>query len=163
MGRAQKQKVKAVENRAPAAERPAAPTSLPLRAAAVVLAVLLVAAYSNSFDAALTMDSPTLVERDTRLREASEENLHLVWTKNYWWPSRPSNLFRPLTTLSFLFNYVVLGNGPRPAGYHVLNFLLHAANAALAFAVIRRVTAQALPAFLAAAVFALPPIAPEPV
>jgi len=163
MGRAQKQKAKAVENRPPAAERKTEGAALPLGPAAVLLAVLAVVAYSNSFDAALTMDSPTLVERDTRLQEASDESLHLIWTKNYWWPSRPSNLFRPLTTLSFLFNYSVLGNGPRPGGYHAVNFLLHAINAALAFAVARRVTGRALVAFMAAAVFALHPMATEAV
>ena len=159
MGRAQKQKVQRV---APA--RPAeAPSSLPRAALFAAIAALAFLAYSNSFQAALTMDSPTLVERDTRLYEATAENIHLIWTKNYWWPSRPSNLFRPVTTLSFLFNFSILGNGPRPAGYHALNLLLHLLNAALAYGVVRRVTGQPLTGMLAAGIFATHPIATEAV
>ena len=33
-----------------------------------------------------------------------------------------------MVTLSFLFNYAVLGNADRPAGYHWVNLGLHAAN-----------------------------------
>src|SRR5438876_105859 len=110
------------------APRGTAARHLSIPALGAAIALLTVLAYSNSFQAALSMDSPTIVERDTRIREASTENLTLIWTKNYWWPSRPSNLFRPVTTLSYLLNYTLLGNGPAPLGYHVVNFLLHALN-----------------------------------
>jgi tetratricopeptide (TPR) repeat protein len=62
-----------------------------------------------------------------------------------------------------LFNYAILGNGARPAGYHVINLLLHALNVALAYGVVRRVARDALTGALAAAVFALHPIATEAV
>ena len=160
MGRARKK----VDSRKPIVDSGSARVDgIPPVALALGLAILTFLAYSNSFDAALTMDSPTLVERDTRLREASEENLHLIWTKNYWWPSRPSNLFRPMTTLSFLFNYTILGNGTRPGGYHAVNLLLHALNVGLAFGVVRRVAGSPAVAAFAAAIFALHPIATEAV
>ena len=41
--------------------------------------------------------------------------------------------YRPLTTLSYLLNYAVLGNCPHPAGYHWVNFALHAVNIALVY------------------------------
>ena len=40
---------------------------------------------------------------------------------------------RPLTTLSYLFNYAVLGQQEQPAGYHSINFILHAVNVLLVY------------------------------
>ena len=39
--------------------------------------------------------------------------------------------------LSFLFNYAILGNADRPAGYHWVNLLLHTGNVLLVFALAR--------------------------
>jgi tetratricopeptide (TPR) repeat protein len=44
-----------------------------------------------------------------------------------------TGLYRPLTTFSYLLNYAVFGNGPHPAGYHWVNFALHAVNIALVY------------------------------
>jgi tetratricopeptide (TPR) repeat protein len=141
----------------------AAVAALPLGALWAAIGILTLLAYSNSFQAALSMDSPTIVERDSRIREASSENLGLIWSKNYWWPSRPSNLFRPVTTMSYLLNYAVLGGGASPTGYHVLNFLLHLLNAWLLYAVAWRITRDKAVGLIAAALFATHPIATEAV
>ena len=45
-----------------------------------------------------------------------------------------SGLYRPLTTLSYMFNYAVLGDGANPAGYHWFNLILHAVNIGLVYA-----------------------------
>ena len=44
-----------------------------------------------------------------------------------------AGLYRPFTTLSYLLNYAVLGNGPRPTGYHWVNLAIHEANVALVY------------------------------
>jgi protein O-mannosyl-transferase len=162
MGRA-RARHKVARPAAEAARPEAAGGRLPLLPLAAVLALVTLLAYSNSFTAALTMDSPTLIERDTRLREASSASLHEIWTRNYWWPSRPSNLFRPVTTTSYLVNYSILGNGPAPLGYHVVNFLLHALDVFLAYELVRRLAGDRLTALLAAALFAVHPVATESV
>jgi protein O-mannosyl-transferase len=46
-------------------------------------------------------------------------------------------LYRPVTTLSYLFNYAVLGNGDRPFGYHLLNLLIHITNVLLVYFFLR--------------------------
>src|SRR5205823_197266 len=89
------------------------------------------AAYSNSFSAGLVFDSKRVVLNDSRLQAATAENARLVWTEDYYFRTGSSGLYRPLTTLSFMVNYAVLGDGPQPAGYHWLNFAIHAANTAL--------------------------------
>jgi len=48
-------------------------------------------------------------------------------------------LYRPIATLSLLFNYA-LPVRPEPAGYHAINFLLHAGNVCLVYALARRVS-----------------------
>jgi protein O-mannosyl-transferase len=80
----------------------------------------------------------------------------------YWWPYGESGLFRPLTTLSYLFNYAVLGNGEHPAGYHWVNLLLHAVNVFLVYALGLRL-AQWRAAVWTAALWAVHPVLTESV
>ena len=65
-------------------------------------------AYSNSFTAALIFDSNRVILQDTRIRAVTPENSHLIWTGDYWYPTLAGGLFRPLTTLSYQWNYAVL-------------------------------------------------------
>jgi len=45
-------------------------------------------------------------------------------------------MYRPVTTLSYLFNYATVGNSNHPAGYHWVNFFLHAVNVLFVFALV---------------------------
>ena len=73
-------------------------------------------AYVNSFLLSLAQDSAVIIGQDPRLRSVSTEDLKLILTKNYWRPLGGDGLYRPVTTLSLLFNDSVLGNGPNAAG-----------------------------------------------
>ncbi|MCU1232447.1 MAG: hypothetical protein JWP63_414 [Candidatus Solibacter sp.] len=101
---------------------------------ALALCLLTLAAYSNSFTAGFAMDNRGLILESTRIREATSENLSLIFEHTYWWPYGESGLYRPLTTLTYLLNYSTLGGGNSPAGYHWVNFLLHAGNVLLVYA-----------------------------
>src|SRR6516165_3602817 len=81
--------------------------------------------YANSFQAGLVFDNSQVILQDSRLTAATPENVGLIFSKEYWYPDGGNGLYRPLTTLSYLFNYAVLGNGPNPAGYHWINYALH--------------------------------------
>ena len=128
-----------------------------------LLAALVLAAYANSFGLGLTQDSKAIVTMDPRIRAANEANVRLILQKNYWWPKSGDGLYRPVTTATLLYNYAVLGNGQRPMGYHVVNFLLHLANVLLLFELALLVFRRAGPAFVAAALWAVHPIATESV
>ena len=132
-------------------------------ACALALGLLALAAYSNSFQADLVTDSAVLVKQDPRIREASAENVGNILHHGYWWPSFESDLYRPVTTLSFLFNYSALGNEVRPTGYHVLNLLLHWINAVLVLAIVKRLSGRVALAMLAASLFAVHPVNTEAV
>jgi tetratricopeptide (TPR) repeat protein len=127
------------------------------------LLMMVLAAYCNSFGLGLAQDSKAIVTQDTRIHQASVENLRLILEKNYWWPKYGDGLYRPVTTLSLLFNYAVLGSGPNPAGYHVVNFLLHCINVCLAYELVLLLFRRATPAFFGAALWAVHPIATEAV
>ena len=132
-------------------------------AAAGILALVCLAAYWNSFRAELLLDNQTIILKDPRLASASWQSVRDIFDHHYWWPSLESYLYRPLTTLSYWFNYSVFGNGASPAGYHAVNLLLHAVNALLVFALVRGVSGRPWAALVAAAVFASHPLTVESV
>jgi tetratricopeptide (TPR) repeat protein len=106
--------------------------------AAAALALLTFLAFANSFSAGFVLDNKGLLLQDPRIRELTAENIRLIFQHTYWWPTGEAGLYRPFTTLSFLFNYAVLGNAQEPAGYHGVNFFLHLGNVFLVYALARR-------------------------
>jgi hypothetical protein len=139
----------------------AAPPSSRLLALAGLCAVTLLA-YSNSFQAGFSLDSRGILLQD-RIHAATAENLGLILGHTYWWPYGESGLYRPITTLTYLFNYAVLGNGDRPAGYHAVNFLLHAGNVLLLYLLARRWWKTGWKAWAVAALWAVDPVLTESV
>jgi tetratricopeptide (TPR) repeat protein len=122
----------------------------------------MLAAYSNSIHAPFLLDNNGAILKDERIRTAAPANVYSVLAGEYQ-PDALSGLYRPLTTLSFMFNYAVLGNEVRPAGYHWLNLILHAVNMALVYA-LGLVIFEGIPAaFLLAAVWGLHPVLTESV
>src|SRR5258708_39390893 len=131
--------------------------------AAALLLILVFAAYSNSFLSGFEVDSHNLALENPAVRSVSMENLRLIFQNNYWHPQQPSHVYRPLVTLSWLFNYAVLGNAGRAAGYHWFNLIVHALNVLLVWRLAQAIWRRELPAFFPAAVFALHPVNTEAV
>jgi len=126
-----------------------------------VLAVTLLA-YSNSFRAPFLVDNDEIVLQDTRVHEVTPAHVRRILTEQYWETSN-TGLYRPLTTLSFLLNYAVLGGGAEPYGYHWLNFILHAVNIVLVYALGLALFDRARAALLLSAVWGLHPVLTESV
>jgi tetratricopeptide (TPR) repeat protein len=133
------------------------------KAAAAALCALTLAAYSNSFSSGFVFDNKGLLLEDPRIREATADNVGLILQHTYWWPYGESGLYRPLGTLSYLFNYAVLGNGEHPEGYHWINLLLHLGNVLLVYALARRLLKNFWPPVLVAALWAVHPVLTESV
>ena len=89
---------------------------------AIGLCAAALLAFANSFGAGFALDNKALILEDPRLQLATPQTLELIFQHTYWWPHGEAGLYRPLTTLSYLFNYAVLDNGTHQAGYHWLNF-----------------------------------------
>jgi protein O-mannosyl-transferase len=136
--------------------------------AALVLTAVSLLAFSNSFSTGLALDNQLLITGDPRIRAASDHNLSQTFQHTFWWPNGEAGIYRPFTTLSFLFNYAILGNGAAPAGYHWINFLLHAVNVLLVFGLslrlFNRIPGRAFPLALStAALWAVHPVLTESV
>ena len=127
------------------------------------LLVLILLAYSDSFSAGFALDNKGLILEDTRIRAVTTDNIDRILQHTYWWPVGESALYRPFTTLGYLFNYAVLGNTNHPAGYHWINLLLHAGNAMLMWALARRLGAGELQSALMAGLWAVHPVLTESV
>jgi tetratricopeptide (TPR) repeat protein len=124
--------------------------------------VLALLAYSNSFQAGFTLDNTGLL-LDPRIREFTPENVALILTHTYWWPTGEAGLYRPFTTLSYLFNYAIRGDGDQPSGYHSINLILHLGNVLLAYAVALRLVRKFWPTAFIAALWAVHPALTESV
>ena len=130
---------------------------------AVGLCLVTLLAYSNSFHAGFVLDNRGLLLEDPRVRQASGQNLDLILHQTYWWPYGESGLYRPIATLSYLFNYAVLGDGVQPMGYHWVNLLLHLGNVFLVLALARRLLRDYWQPVLVALLWAVHPVLTESV
>jgi protein O-mannosyl-transferase len=131
--------------------------------AGMALIVLTLLAFSNSFHTGLTLDNQVLLTGDPRIREATRQHIGQIFEHTFWWPNGEAGIYRPLTTISFLFNYAILGNGSQPAGYHWINFLLHAGNVLLVFVLMRRLLGSFRISLFIAALWAVHPVLTESV
>jgi protein O-mannosyl-transferase len=132
-----------------------------LVAAAVCLIALL--AYSNSFRGGFVFDNHSLILEDPRVQQASAENVQLILQHTYWWPKGETRLYRPVTTLSYLFNYSILDDRDDPSGYHWFNFFFHALNVVLLFVLCLRFLRKLWPAAFIAGLWAIHPVLSESV
>jgi tetratricopeptide (TPR) repeat protein len=130
--------------------------------AALALCVLTLLAYSNSFGGGLVLDNKVLL-LDPRVRADTPQNIALIFQHTYWWPTGEAGLYRPFTTLSYLFNYAILGEGDQLLGYHVLNLLLHLGNVLLAYALALRLVRRFRASVFIAGLWAIHPASTESV
>jgi tetratricopeptide (TPR) repeat protein len=128
-----------------------------------LLGFVVFAVYANSLHTGFALDAVFLVLQDPRVREPSAENLERILGRDYWWPKGTSGLYRPVTTLSYLLQYAILGERDRPFGYHLFNVLLHWTNAVLFWRLAQRVLASRGRALFASALFAVHPANTEAV
>lgn len=124
------------------------------RAASAWLVVVVALAYANAFDGAFQFDDFNVIVDNPAAHS---------WPA--WWASMPG--LRPLLKASYVLSWRMdLG----AAGFHLFNLAVHAGNALLVFALLRRWLADLAPgadaaraAFVAALVFALHPAQTEAV
>ena len=119
--------------------------------------------YLNSFGAGLVFDNNLAIRLDPRVHAATWANFRAIWATDYWYNASSAGLYRPLTTLSYLFNYAVMGNGLNPAGYHWFNLALQAVNAALVYALGLCIFEEIAPAWMMALLWAVHPLLTESV
>jgi tetratricopeptide (TPR) repeat protein len=86
----------------------------------------------------------------------------LTWKGTLWaFQTGYASNWHPLTWLSLMLDAQLFGTGP--AGPHLTNVILHAANSVLLFLLLRRLTGAFWPSALVAAIFAIHPLRAESV
>ncbi|MGB1892877.1 MAG: tetratricopeptide repeat protein [Candidatus Latescibacterota bacterium] len=118
------------------------------------------AVYSNSFENSFHYDDEHSIEKNIHLRDLGN------WSQFFTDPSTFSvdaskGMFRPLLVTSFALNYA--WGGYEVGGYHVVNVLIHAASACLLWALVGTMGGGRRTALFAGLLFALHPLASEPV
>jgi protein O-mannosyl-transferase len=130
---------------------------------AAALLVVTLCAYSNSFRSGFPLDNDPLILQDSRVHAVTSENISQIVNRPAWIMPPEKGLYRPLTTLTYLFNYAALGNADRPFGYHFINFLIHFANVLLCYGLALGVLRKFWPSVFIAAIWAVHPVLTESV
>ncbi len=119
--------------------------------AAALVALVAVLAYVNAAPNGFTnWDDRALVLAEPAAQSLSLDNIGRVLRQPVGYA------YLPLRTLSYAVDYAIWG--PHPAGYHLTNVLLHAANAALVLALVAALAQSLRLGFVVAVLFALHPI-----
>lgn len=123
--------------------------------------LLCVAVYGNSLWNGFAYDDDVAINQNPLIESLS--NLPRIFKTGFWqqWTGQSSGRYRPLFFVSLSFEYALWGY--RPAGYHLTNVLLHAANAGMFFVLARRYGLDRMLAGLAAVLFAVHPVHTEAV
>ncbi|HEX4143107.1 MAG TPA: tetratricopeptide repeat protein [Pirellulales bacterium] len=121
----------------------------------LVLAVLLVFGRTLSYDF-VNFDDDYFVRDEPHVANG------LTWSGIVWaFTDGPLGEWYPLSMLSHMLDCQLYG--PRPAGHHLTNLLLHASATVALFLVLRRMTGELWPSALVAALFAIHPLHVESV
>ena len=99
------------------------------RRTVVLLISLAVAVYLNTLGNAFAYDDVPIIVNNPSVHQLDWSAL---WRRGYWsHVTGGGGNYRPLTVSTFAVEYQLWGE--RPAGYHLVNILLHAANVAWLF------------------------------
>ena len=91
-------------------------------------AVLAAALFCNTLPGDFVFDDVAIIRDNPTIRTLAAPGR--FFTSTYWEATgRNSGLYRPLTMLTYALNYAL--HGLQPAGYHLLNVLLHSINTLL--------------------------------
>lgn len=133
---------------------------------AVTLLFLAVIPYLNTLSNGFVLDDKVILVENLSLR--SFNHLPDVLSSGYWGMVPSSNetqqlvdMYRPLTTVSFMFDYALWGE--RPFGFHLTNILLHALATVILFTFLLGLVRRVFPALAAACLFAVHPVHTEAV
>jgi len=125
-----------------------------------IVSLLAAAPYLLTPGFAFVFDDRHLIVDNPFLRDHA--SLLTAFAHHFWHGTRyGAAYYRPMVVASFALNGLLLGWGP--AGFHLVNILLHAGNAMLLLALTRRVGCPDPAALAAAALFAVHPVAAWPV
>jgi len=170
--------IREIDGRSPKAKKPARPQRPPHHTrrpgvtalCVAAIAIVALAAYANSIKGLLFFDNREIILQNPLVqkrrqpapdaREDGTDRVGRIFSTDYWSVHKPSNLYRPLTVLSYYLNYSVSDEAP-PAGrlmymetedakvsvesFHIVNMLIHALNGVLLYCLVLKLTSVGSP------------------
>lgn len=121
----------------------------------VVLAFVL---FGNGIKGQFVYDDDWVISRNPTVTQFSQIPKQFVSSYHYLQPE--TGLYRPLTIVSYTFNFLF---GKSPAGFHVVNILIHALNVFLVFVLVFKLFNSKRLAYLTSLLFLFLPIHVEAV
>jgi tetratricopeptide (TPR) repeat protein len=126
-------------------------------AACAALGILTFAAFSLTLTCDFVLDQDAVYVTDNPLMKSGLGLKSFGWSLMMW----RAGHWHPVTWFSHLLDWQLFG--PSALGHHLVNVLLHAANAILLFYVLQRLTSQFWASAAVAALFAVHPLQVESV
>jgi tetratricopeptide (TPR) repeat protein len=121
----------------------------------LTLVVVTVVAYANTLGNAFVWDDQVLITDNNMIRNSTYVSA-LLTTDLARDASCSAAYYRPLQTLTYMWDYFVWGLNP--AGYHLTNLLLHLTCVLFVWMLVYRITKHNVIALVVAAVFAVHPV-----
>ena len=122
----------------------------------LLLVLATVLAYANSLNNSLLWDDDLLVVDNTHVRNWSYLQPAFVTDLFHDCPGGLASHYRPLQTVSYIFDYTFWGL--KPFGYHLTNLLLHTVCVLLLYLVMERLSGSVALSWLVAVAFAVHPV-----
>ncbi|MBI4248795.1 MAG: tetratricopeptide repeat protein [Elusimicrobia bacterium] len=122
---------------------------------ALPVGLILLAAWlasANSLRNGFLFDDRSAIVENPKVTQADWSG---IWREPSWFPLKGDRGWRPLTTSSFAFDWLI--HGPKPAYFRAKNILLHGLNSVLVFQMARLLQCSPYASLAAGLLFALHP------
>lgn len=124
----------------------------------LLISVLSFAIYSNTLRNGFVYDDEKTIVTNTLIKDI--HNLPLLFSKNY--PELSTELsYRPVVTFTYFLDHLFFGLNP--AGYHLMNIILHSLNGILLYFFLKQLLSNPQKALLISLFFASHPVLSEAV
>lgn len=120
----------------------------------ILIVVIIFGIYSNIFNNSFVWDDEYLVTNNIFIR--NPRYIKNIFTEPLFYKSCPANYYRPVQTLSYLFDYHFWKLSP--FGYHLTNILIHTLNIMLIFLLINALFKDKELSLLTSLFFAICPL-----
>ena len=128
--------------------------------APLVIAAAVFAVYLPNLHHAFQYDDLHSIVENPHLRSLANID-DFFWRPDMFTADPKSGMYRPLVLISYAFNYAL--DGYQVEGYHIFNIAVHLANALLLYGLARRCFNSIFAGLVGGLLFALHPLAGEPV
>lgn len=105
---------------------------------AAIICFFGIVVFGRCFGSEFVFDSAIIIQNDPRLKGFGIEQIINIFSQDYWWPTMSSDLYRPITTLSYFVESAFLGFGAQVAFYQLTNLALHITLACIGYHLLRR-------------------------